>query len=194
MNKNLYSWTIGLLLIVIIGEALFFYISTTKYFKKLEVVRIEIHNKELRHKIFLANISKKLQLQKHLENTDSFLKFIHKINSVHEGRALYLVLPENACLDCIKNHFTIINKIMQKKENLSLTILCRPVHYRKYQIYKCSNPKVEIESINESIPIRSEIPFLFSLDGNRIDNLFFINKNFENYTETFINAICDIKF
>lgn len=189
MKKNILIWLLGVLGLAFIMESVYFLKSMLKYKEQIESIWPEIDNKIKQRMILIEDIKKKSDLKINLYKNKNFVDKIIRINHSYNGRVLFMFLPRNACLDCMKDQVEIILKYIKQNENLSLVLLCRPVDYRENQLYKFSDLNIEIISVEESISIDSGRPFIFKLGVNKIDDLFFINKNFKDFTESSMIAI-----
>lgn len=189
MKNNVFIGLIGILMVTVVGETGYFIRSLDTNRKQIKSIEREVENKIQQRELLIKDIIIGSELSKELNVNEIFKKIISENSEDYFGNTLFIFLPGNVCLDCIREHFQIVTKIVGQKENLALIILCRPVDYRKNQLFAQSKPFVNVGIVGEAISINSDRPFVFYLNANGIDGLFFINKNFEDYTKASMFAL-----
>lgn len=189
MKNNIIIILFGVLMLLNIIGMVYLSGKLAKYKTQIESVQYELENRKLERTILVEDIKKKAKLQMNLEANTNFMNKVLKLDHECNGNVLYLVLPQNVCLDCIKEHFNIIYGSIKQSKNLSLILLCNPIDYRKNKFYESFGINIKVVSIMEQMPIDSVKPFIFKLGKNQIEDLFFINKNCEDFTKACITVL-----
>lgn len=186
MKNNISIGLIVILLVIIFGETGYFLKSAHVNRKQIQSIKREIENKIKQREHLIKDIIHSSYLSKELNDNEIFKNIISKISKDYFDNTLFVFLPDNVCLDCIYEHFKIVTSLVSQKENLFLVILCRPVDYRKNQLLAQAQSFIKVVTIEETVSINSDRPFVFYLKANAIDGLFFITKNMEDYTKASI--------
>jgi len=180
---------ISMLIFIIVLESYYYFINIKNIQEKLENVQYECNNNIENRKIFISDLGNSLYLKKKLNDNNDFITNVSEIKQKYEGDVIFLYFPNRSCLNCLDSHVKIISNFVRKKKSLHLLILCNLIDYRKNLHYKSSNPSADIITFDSNITVDSDKPFFFNLGKTGINNLFFLTKNYEDFTEASVLSL-----